>query len=336
MGLTYSSETQPDVADTTPVTADTADTAVSQVVTDVDDASEDSVVVTTDASSAPPAPPIADFQSWRSTQERYRPENVHYTGDALKRRLGHIRGTIRGCDFRFRHANFETPTERVFTLRDVGLPSVLDQGELGSCTANGMANCIRVCEMRETGETSENVMMPSRLFVYYYSRLMEGNVDTDSGAEIRDVVKVVNKRGACNETEWPYDISQFTVEPTAECQAHAKAHRAVQYERVEQTAEALKTAIRTGFPVVFGFVVYDSIQRPSVGQTGIVPFPAITDKAIGGHCVILTGWDDNKRLFQFMNSWSDKWGDSGFGYLSYDYVLKEYLASDFWRITYVS
>lgn len=280
----------------------------------------------------PTPPPIEDYERWLAERKQ---RFVHYTGDALRARLGHIRGIKRDTDYRFGHQNFETPTERIFSLRETGgLPSVLDQGELGSCTANGMANCLRVCEMRESG--SDEVMMPSRLFVYYYSRELEGNVDTDSGAEIRDVVKVVNTRGACDELEWPYDISQFTVEPTEECREHAKAHRAVQYERVDQTLEALKTAIRTGFPVVFGFVVYESMETPEVGKTGVIPMPSGRDKAVGGHCVILTGWDDNKRLFQIMNSWSDKWGDSGFGYLSYDYILTDYLASDFWRITYVS
>jgi len=303
--------------------------------TEVDDPLDTPITESDMNGVIPTPPPIEDYERFLANRRR---RFVHYTGDALRCRLGHIRGEILDRDYRFGHQNFEEPTERVYSLRnDSSLPSILDQGELGSCTANGMANCLRVCEMRETGtDVSTNVMMPSRLFVYYYSRDLEGTTDTDSGAEIRDVVKVVNRRGACDEAMWPYDISQFTVEPTEECRIEAKKHRAIQYERVEQTLTALKTAIRTGFPVVFGFVVYESMETPSVGETGIIPMPSGTDKAIGGHCVILTGWDDNKRLFQIMNSWSEKWGDGGFGYLSYDYILTDYLASDFWRITYVS
>lgn len=291
-----------------------------------------------EAREIPTPPPIEEYTQWLATS---RSQTAHYTGEKLRVRLGHKRGTILPTDYRFGHHTFMAPTERVFSLRNpsenpdlVGLPSVLDQGELGSCTANGMANCLRVCEMKETG--TSDVMMPSRLFGYYFSRKTEGNVDTDSGAEIRDVVKVANRKGFCSETEWPYDISKFKVEPTAECQEHAKNHRAIHYERVDQSLEALKTAIHTGFPVIFGFVVYDSIEAPSVGKTGVIPLPTQGDQSIGGHCVILTGWDDNKRLFQIMNSWGENWGDRGFGYLSYDYVLKDYLASDFWRITYVS
>jgi C1A family cysteine protease len=357
MGLFYSTHTV-ETSETTPIESGVTEPVQSDPVVETDvtepvESVESDAVVETEPVTEPDeiepeqsesvdnTPlPVVDYRNWLIN--RTTSDHVHYTGDALLKRLGHIRGTRRESDYLFSHLNFEMPSERVFSLRNppaddpnlVGLPPVLDQGELGSCTANGMANCLRVCEMKENPD--EMSLLRSRLFIYYYSRLREGNVDTDSGAEIRDVVKVVKCRGACLESEWPYDISQFTVEPTKECQTHARAHRAVQYESVEQNLEALKTAIRTGFPVVFGFVVYDSIQTPDVGKTGVIPMPTNSDKAIGGHCVILTGWDDNKRLFQIMNSWSDKWGDDGFGYLSYDYILTDYLASDFWRITYVS
>ena len=41
-----------------------------------------------------------------------------------------------------------------------------------------------------------------------------------------------------------------------------------------------------------------------------------------GHAIHFTGYDKEKKIFQFKNSWSADWGDDGYGYMSYDYVMK--------------
>lgn len=225
----------------------------------------------------------------------------------------------------------EKKIDRVLTLRD-NMPKVLDQGQLGSCTANGICNTIVFAEMKEGIDDGKP---RSRLFVYYNERNIEGNVDEDSGAQIRDGIKSVNKLGACFEDTWPYDITQFTEKPSEAAYNEAKQHKTVKYERVKQDIDHIKDVLVSGYPIVFGFVVFDSIRLPSVNKTGIIPMPKSDSTQIGGHCVILTGYDDNKRLFQIMNSWGEEWGDKGYGYLSYDYVLNSNLASDFWKITLV-
>ena len=232
-------------------------------------------------------------------------------------------------DYQFSFSSKDLP--RNFSLKP-HMPKVLDQGQLGSCTANGICNALRRCEIVE-GIDDEKPR--SRLFVYYNEREMEGNVNEDAGAQIRDGIKSVANVGSCFESTWPYDIKLFTEKPPPEAYAEAKLHKAIQYHRVGQEAESLKHAIYSGFPVVFGFVVYSSIRKPTVIRSGIIPMPTRFDQPIGGHCVVLTGWDDTRRLFQIQNSWGEKFGDEGYGYMSYDYILNPELASDFWLITYV-
>ena len=86
-----------------------------------------------------------------------------------------------------------------------GFTPCYNQGELGSCTANAIAGALEFLERKE-GETPP--VMPSRLFIYYNERALEGTVDSDSGAQIRDGIKTVVKRGFCSEDLWPYDIKR--------------------------------------------------------------------------------------------------------------------------------
>jgi C1A family cysteine protease len=71
-----------------------------------------------------------------------------------------------------------------------GCPPVYDQGQLGSCTANAISGAVQF-EQKKQGL---KVFMPSRLFVYYNERDMEGTVNSDAGAQIRDGVSGGNCR----------------------------------------------------------------------------------------------------------------------------------------------
>ena len=89
---------------------------------------------------------------------------------------------------------------------------VYDQGQLGSCTANAIAAAIEFDRMKLKLRPA---FTPSRLFIYYNERVMEGTVDADSGAQIRDGIKSVATQGAPPEPQWPYDITKFRDRPPA-------------------------------------------------------------------------------------------------------------------------
>ena len=113
-------------------------------------------------------------------------------------------------------------------LRGSNMPPVYDQGSLGSCTANAIGAAF------EFGQVKQGMkdFMPSRLFIYYNERAMEGTIDTDSGAMIRDGMKSVAKVGVCTEVTWPYDIPKFTEKPPTKAYTEAKKHQALVYRRV--------------------------------------------------------------------------------------------------------
>jgi C1A family cysteine protease len=208
-------------------------------------------------------------------------------------------------------------------------PPVYDQGQLGSCTANAIAAELEFDQMKEK---HARIFVPSRLFIYYNEREMEGTVASDSGAQIRDGIKSVAKQGACPENLWPYNITKFTVKPPQQCYKQALKFKAVQYQRILQISNQLKGCLASGYPFVFGFTVYESFESPQVAKTGHAPMPSPTEAVVGGHAVMAVGYDDSQNWFIVRNSWGEGWGMKGYFTLPYAYLLDQNLASDIWTI----
>ena len=208
--------------------------------------------------------------------------------------------------------------------------AVDDQGPLGSCTGNAIAGSIAF-ENKQAGKAP---FKPSRLFIYYNERRMEGTIKQDAGAMIRDGIKSVASEGVCSETLWPYDISKFTKRPLSKCYTEARKHKVAQYARVPQTEAALKSIISQGNTIVFGFSVYESFESQEVASSGVMPMPAKSEKLLGGHAVLMVGYTKDHYIVR--NSWGTAWGDHGYFYMPKDYPINSDLADDFWVITSVS
>jgi C1A family cysteine protease len=211
-------------------------------------------------------------------------------------------------------------------------PPVYDQGQLGSCTANSIAGALEFDQIKE-GQQS---FTPSRLFIYYNERAIEGTVSSDSGAQIRDGVKSVNQQGAPPETDWPYDITKFSEKPPEQAYADAAQHKAILYQRLTQTLNQLKGCLASGYPFVFGFVVYESFESQQVASSGQAQMPQAGEKQLGGHAVLAVGYDESEQRFTVRNSWGPGWGMQGYFTLPYPYLLQQTLSSDFWTIRSVS
>lgn len=221
------------------------------------------------------------------------------------------------------------PTASVLPL----MPPVYDQGQLGSCTGNGWAAAVDAVRKKQ----GLPFVSPSRLFIYYGERVIEHTVHEDAGAEIRDGIKSLARDGVCPEATWPYDIARFATKPSAEAYREARGDLALRYLAVQQTLPQLCGALAQGFPVVYGFLVYEAYEELTAARP-VVPMPTLGEEPLGGHCNVLVGYRTDAAgqvQFQSRNSWSAAWGEDGYCWFPAAYLLNPQLANDFWTLELV-
>ena len=218
---------------------------------------------------------------------------------------------------------------------------VENQLNLGSCTANAAAGVLEYCERRAFGRHID----ASRLFLYKATRNFMHQTG-DTGAYLRTTMGALVLFGIPPEEFWPYKVASFDAEPSAFCYSFANNYKTIQYFRLDpagvKIVDALshiKTQLAAGIPSMFGFTVYNSINQANT--SGKIPFPVSGDRVIGGHAIVAAGYDDTLRIknlsngsettgaLRIRNSWGTAWGESGYGWLPYEYVLRG-VAQDFW------
>ena len=211
-------------------------------------------------------------------------------------------------------------------------PPVYDQLDLGSCTANALASAFQFEQMKQ----GMKGFMPSRLFIYYNERVMEGTVNEDAGAMIRDGIKSMVDLGVCSENMWGYNTENFRTKPCRGCYREAQKNQVIKYLRIaDHTLQGVKEALADGYTVSFGITLYESFMTDAVAKSGMATVPLATEKPIGGHAIKAVGYDDSKQCLIVKNSWGTEWGLKGYFYLPYWYITTPNAAADFWVIQLV-
>ena len=221
---------------------------------------------------------------------------------------------------------------------------VENQGPIGSCTAHAGVGMVEYFERKSFGKHID----ASRLFLYKTTRnLLKQKGDT--GAYLRTTMQAMVLFGIPPEEYWKYNTDDFDKEPTAFCYSFAQNYQTINYYRLDhngidpkQLLIRIKTNLSAGLPSMFGLTIYSSITEAKA--TGRIPFPAPGDRSLGGHAVVAVGYDNTMKIkskfpsgvetkgaILIRNSWGTGWGEDGYGWLPYEYVLRE-LAIDWWSL----
>ena len=196
---------------------------------------------------------------------------------------------------------------------------IRDQGQLGSCTCEALVALLEF--------NIKPLVTKSVLFPYWNTRNDERTTGEDSGCEPRDVLKSAVKIGVCANKYWPYYISRFAKKPSDTAYTH-DIYKLSTYHRLNGSQD-MKTCLAVGRLVYIGFTVYESFESDAVASTGIMPMPAQADQALGGHAVVVVGYDDAKQWWIVRNSWGKGWGAKGYFYMPYAFVTPQNV-SDQW------
>ena len=238
----------------------------------------------------------------------------------------------------------QSPLQTSVDLREWCSP-IENQLDLGACTAHAAAGIVEYFEKRAFGKHID----ASRLFLYKTTRnLMQ--VTGDTGAWLRETVGALVLCGVPDEKYWPYRVKDYDKEPGGFVYALAENYSTIKYfchdplgseMQAPSVLFSVKKYLDAGIPAMFGFWGFASFEDSD--QPGDIPYPCKGENAQWGHAVIAVGYDDNRKISNLKsgietkgailirNSWGKTWGDNGYGWLPYEYVLNG-LSLDFWSI----
>ncbi|MBC7410673.1 MAG: C1 family peptidase [Arcicella sp.] len=202
------------------------------------------------------------------------------------------------------------------------MTDVEDQKSLSSCTANAVAGAYEYLVKKYLSKRAFDV---SRLFIYYNARLRAGNEIEDKGSHIQYAVDSLMKIGACKEETWPYDLKSVNKKPDENSYVVAADFKIETKKFVPIKLEAWKQSLAEGYPIVFGTALFSSFDSCTPNK-GIVSMPSPDEtgrKAHGLHAMLCVGYSDIDKMFIVRNSWGDKWGDKGYCYMPYEYLMSE-------------
>lgn len=207
-----------------------------------------------------------------------------------------------------------------------------NQGAQGSCVAWATAYALRSYQnhvrSHESLVSGDGHIDSARVFspAFVYNQINNGR---DAGSLFSDALQLMQTRGVAPLQYMPYSPSDYTTMPSQTALSVASNYRIAFWKQVSVNDPVeLKSQLNAGYPVIIGAMIDEGFDQAGKGFV----WDHIAGKQLGGHAMLVVGYDDQRNAFRVLNSWGTGWGDNGYYWLDYGFfprvVSEAFVAKD--------
>jgi Papain family cysteine protease len=201
------------------------------------------------------------------------------------------------------------------------LPTPGNQGRQQSCVGWATGYALKAYQEKLETNTLLN-FSPS----FIYNQINNGR---DGGSSMIDALNILSQQGICTNDEMPYNDKDYLTKPTEAQKSKAKKYKIDFWRRVN--IKEVKAQINAGYPVVIAAAIDEGFGKINLFDSKSIWKQQLGNK-LGGHAMVVIGYNDDNKAFKIINSWGTSWGANGYGWIDYTYfpkVVKEgYVAKD--------
>ncbi|NQZ82984.1 MAG: C1 family peptidase [Colwellia sp.] len=265
-------------------------------------------------------------------------------------------------------------------LRSLITTPIHKQGLLNSCIACALSIAVELLFKEKSYFFDDNdhcSQTVSTMFIYYHMRLIENKLADNVPLVVDESVSALVEYGVCSEVLWPYptDCRSKALEQLVEDGCYQQLEELMSQELINKKElisntlaerpsllakiqanktnrinavklntdygiNELRTCLLNGVPFIFGLDI--PLSFLSCPKSGKINIPPQQEKRLGGHAFITLGFDDERQVFICRNSLGEAFGDNGYCYIPYDFILASYFEDDgtevantfsFWYLT---
>jgi len=191
-------------------------------------------------------------------------------------------------------------------------PTPGQQGAQSSCVGWAVSALKTFQERVERSwalDTAQHQFSPA--FIYNQIRT---STDCKGGSSFLAALNLVRRDGAATLADFPYDPETCSAPATPLVKQNAAYFRIADWRRVNvQDETEVKNQITANFPVL----IAAQVDRPFMSLSGATVYTNFIGPSLGGHAMVVVGFDDARSAFKVMNSWGTNWGTGGFGWIGY-------------------
>lgn len=247
---------------------------------------------------------------------------------------------------RYNPVNFQKTTEESSVHSNVSYdsmatPAVRNQGPINSCTAFVGSEVVEILLYYRNGGIWPTLLSPAYLYYIERVKIRLQLISADAGATMLNIPQALQGYGVSADSLYTYPANDKTIAyltpPSNDAVSSALNYRIGQLSTSygllnSGDTASVKSLLRSHIPVMMGFNVYDNTSTyqyfEGLNKTNYTYNPLSSTGALlpglrllGGHGVLIIGYDDNRQVFIAESSWGASWGNKGFFLMPYSVFM---------------